>query len=134
MRTQDMKRSELLDDLLAAEGRDSIPKEADVLNLICREKRRRSRRRHLIAMVSAGILLLVALRGGDRPPGVPETGSSLVSTAFSPESIPESRKAAVLEINHIGDHELMELLDGRPAALVHYPNGSRRLMLVVAAP
>lgn len=55
-----------------------------------------------------------------------------VASSLVPEpSLPA--EPAKIEIERIGDEELLELLENEPAALVQLPDGERRLMLVVGS-
>lgn len=108
---------ELLDELMPAEGR---LRRDDLLALVRHERRRRQRRR--VLMLALPLVLAAAWFGVPRP-GAPE-----------PQAAPHVAAASKpLTIERVNDEQLLALLEGTPAALMHWPDG-RRTLLVLPSP
>ena len=132
MKTPDWKRSELLDDVLAAEHGSDLPAESSVIGFIRREKMARTRRRYVGGAVACTALIIAAMTLVRQVEESPEAQVSHLSS----ESVPLVATEAALpgiEIEQIGDEQLLRLLEDQPAALVQFPDGERRLMLVVGS-
>lgn len=145
MKHRDSQNSELLDELLTDAERESAPSIDKVLNDVRREKHGRSNRRILAGtiamMVLLGIVLLrepsvelqpvvaVAIQTSSIP-----AQSVVVQSVVEPGPTPEratSTEPAEWKVDRIDDQELLDLLQEMPVALVKYPDGNRRLMMVV---
>jgi hypothetical protein len=125
-------RQELLEDVFTPE-RPSRPVSAEeVLGLIRAARERRQQRRRALACTA---LLLAAvgwsaalLRGGKSAPGSPAVASANSVPAVA--VLPPPPSASLIE--HVGDDEMLDLLKGRPVALVHWPDGRQSLLMLTA--
>ena len=125
------QRRELLDELFSESNSLRLD---GVLAAIHREKlRRASRQRALTLAASVAVLVAVAMVGSrlrERAPHAQTTERMGI----------ERRTPALAEmpfaVERLDDEGLLDLLDQTPAALVHWPNGKRDLMVLVqmAAP
>lgn len=130
MKTPDWNRNELLDDVLGEENERDIPDEKRMLALIRSEKRARKRRRCITNAAACMALMIATITLVWHIGNSPEGQRSKLSSGTSLLSDPEAASQEI-KIEQIGDEELLALLADQPAALVRFPGGERRLMLVV---
>ena len=128
MNPMNPERRELLDALFSE---SSSPPLDGLLNAIHREKLRRAARqqRALALAASVAVLVAVAMVGSRLSPRIPFSKPTDITGLKSLP--PESHAEMSFQVERIDDEELLDLLDHTPAALVHWPNGERGLMLLV---
>lgn len=114
MKSNSEKLNTLLDEVLPPSPGSCGPTSVELLNLVRREgRRRRSRTAWMAAMA---LIFTVVLWKHAIP-----TKTSLAQTPSKP---------APLSIRQVNDEQLFALLEDTPAALVRFPDGTRRLLIV----
>ena len=123
-------RSALLDDVLAGDHGGNPLTERNVLALIRRERAARKRRHRRVAMAAGAALTAAGVLLIQQPGTVPEPQMPRYSPRVSAERV-QANEPREIEIDRIGDEELLRLLGDQPAALVELPDGERRLLVLV---
>lgn len=114
MKSNSEKLNTLLDEVLPSALDRCGPTSAELVNLVRREgQRRRSRTAWMAAMA---LILTVVLWKHAMP-----TKTSLAQTPSKP---------APLAIRQVNDEQLFALLEDTPAALVSFPDGTHRLLIL----
>lgn len=133
----DPEKEELLDGLLTDAERTAAPGIDQVLAGVRRERHARSSRRVLAGTLAVMLLLgLLVLRHPEEDfqpvvAVVPKAPAPAVVEQVALNVPEEKSETASLKIERIDDQQLMEMLADMPVALVKYPDGNRRLMMVV---
>jgi hypothetical protein len=149
MKDSDSEKDELLNSLLTDIESESAPEFDRVLRALRHEKHARSTRRALTGTIAA--TLLIALLFTWKPAKGTKTATTAPSVSMATNSAqsakrkenvdPEIAKTAPLsnpqpvekwKIKRIDDQQLLDMLENHSVALVKYPDGNRRLMLVDA--
>lgn len=132
MKTPQQNRTDLLDDLLNEDSGAEIPDQENIIALVRREKVARKRRRSLAAALAcAGVIMAGAFLATpfDRAPA----GYHALSGDATSGEVAQNDEPRDIRIERINDEQLLALLDDQPAALVQFPNGERRLLIIVQA-
>lgn len=113
------KLGELLEDVVPSSAKSCGPDLSEVLEIASRE----SRRKRIVHSAAAGFAASLCLLGV----------AGWVTWQSDPGKAPianvaEPKKPVVFE--RVDDSELLTLLEGAPAAIVEWPDGSRTLMVV----
>lgn len=109
---KDDSQREILDDLYAAPG--CGPSCDDVLEMVRTHRRNKRRLRAAVVMTLAVAIFAVV-------------------TTFQkqPQPVPILAKAEEAKLDVIDDDELLDMMNGQPAAIATLPDGSKRLLLLV---
>lgn len=139
MNTPDPDPRVVMESLIEEIEREAAPSFATVREGLRRVKRQRRRNRWfgLASVAVVGCVLFIALR----PPVVVqpvETNANIplavavTRDAPAPVASPDAGPSeAEWRIERVDDQQLLELLGDAPVALASYPDGQRRLMLLV---
>ena len=128
----DSKRMRLLNDVLAREQTGDQPSASSVIELLRREKAMRKRRRSVVCTAAlTGLMITAMTLARHAGPSSRGQASHLSSGSFPP--VRSEAAPPEIEIEQIGDEQLLELLADQPVALVQLPDGARRLMLVIGS-
>ena len=140
MKHTERNHNETLENLVADGERSCAPSVDAVLDLVRQEKAARSRRR--IAAAASVFALAVAtitvsrLNRTDAPgtiaqaPPVETVPAPPILAAPPPVAKTDSDERE-WKVERINDQQLLEMLDDQPVALVEYPDGNRRLIMMV---
>ena len=143
MNNPDPKSKQTLENLLTDCEQRFAPTVDSMLIRIRREKVARSRRQ--ITTVALVFTFAVALILGSRmdlgeAPKAITLGESIESIPAAPSTVTLASNSInepdppEWKVERINDQQLLEMLDGHPVALVNYPGGYRRLMIMVQLP
>ncbi len=137
MKATDPDKDELLEDLMTDLERTSAPTIDGILTGVRREKHARTNRRVWAGTIALALLIGLIVSRQPEPEFqsvvavVPATTTPAAPSVRSDRS-DESAEESKWTVERIDDQELLELLADSPVALVKYPDGNRRLMMVVA--
>jgi hypothetical protein len=138
MKSTDPDKDELLDSLMGELEHDSAPSIDRVLGNVRREKNVRANR--LLLAGTLAVVALTALLFSQRPA---ENFQPLIAVAAKAVPNPPAgneepvgdgqpeTESEPWKVDRIDDRQLLEMLGEAPVALVRYPDGNRRLMMVV---
>jgi len=137
MKLMDPAKETLLDDLMLdrASPADVTPDADEVVALVLRAKRNRSRQRAQwiisAACLAFGCALTFAILTNRGRTIDFQQASRAVSKKMS--TAEETATAPALPIERLDDEGLLELLDATPSALVEWADGRQELLLVVGS-
>lgn len=114
----------LLEDVSPADGAHCGPARGAVLTLVRGERARRARRRRFGLAAAASLVLFASAGLWLRPSAPPAVSPPPISVAHQPPVPPPAAG-----IRHVNDQQLLDLLQGTPAALMEWPNGERTLLV-----
>ena len=126
----DPHRSDLLEDLFSE---SSSPPLNQLLAAIHREKLRRASRQRALALGTSLVILVAVGMFLSRLP-LPTLFSKPARLTALRSTTPTGLPQEPFRVERVDDEGLLNLLGHTPAAVVHWPNGRRALMLLVQTP